>query len=342
MDVILCIGEINMTLPTSKYLKKKALNRLASGNDPQKVILYYAGITFATSFLVMAVRYYLGSEISQTGGLSNIGLRSILSTADSVLPILQSVLMMCLNLGYLAAMLRIARRQYASPKTLKAGAERFWVLLRKNILVSLYYIGAGVAAFYLSILIFMISPLSSAFTAAALPMIEQANFNAASLAMDETLLNTLAPTMLPLFILIAVVMLLMELPIFYRFRLTDYLIVDQPGSGALSVIQQSRFYMRGNSIGMLKLDLSFWWFYLLQTASTGLAYLDVILAQFGVTLPLPDAVVFLGTFALYLAADFAIMYYFKNRVAVTYALAYDSLIPHQKNEGVVLGNIFQN
>lgn len=331
-----------MTLPSSKYLKKKAENRLAAGKEPQKVILYYAGITFATSFLVMAVRYYLGSEISQTGGLANIGIRSILSTADSVLPILQSVLMMCLNLGYLAAMLRIARRQYASPKTLKAGAERFWVLLRKNIFVSLYYIGVSIAAFYLAIGIFMVTPLSNAFNAAAIPIMEGINYNPANFVLDETVLGTLMPTMLPLFILIAVVMLLMELPLFYRFRLTDYLIIDQPGSGALSVMQQSRFFMRGNAIGMLKLDLSFWWFYLLQTASTGLAYLDVILAQFGVTLPLPDAVVFLGTFALYLAADFAIMYYFKNKVAITYALAYDSLIPHQKNEGVVLGNIFQN
>lgn len=331
-----------MTLPSSKYLKKKADNRLATGNDPQKVVLYYAAITFAASFLVTAVRYYLSGEISQTGGLSNIGLRSVLSTADSVLPILQSVLMMCLNLGYLAAMLRIARRQYASPKTLKAGAERFWVLLRKNILVSLYYIGAGVAAFYLSVGIFMVTPLSGAFTAVAVPLMEQMNYNPATFVMDEAVLSTLAPTMTSLFILIALMMLLMMAPIFYRFRLADYFLVDQPGTGALAALQQSRFYMRGNCIKMLLLDLSFWWFFLLQAAAGVLAYLDVILARFGITLPIPDGVTFLGTFALYLAADFAIMYYLKNKISITYALAYDSLIPHPKNEGVVLGSIFEN
>lgn len=271
MGTTISIGEFSMTLPSSKYLKKKAANRLASGNDPQKVILYYAAITFAASFFVTAVRYYLSGEISQTGGLSNIGIRSILSTADSVLPILQSVLIMCLNLGYLAAMLRIARRQYASPKTLKAGAERFWVLLRKNILVSFYYIGVGIAAFYLSIGIFMVTPLSNSFNAAAIPLMEQINYNPANFVLDETVLSVLAPAMRPLFILMAIVMLLFEAPIFYRFRLADYFLVDQPGIGALAAMQQSRFFMRGNCINMLKLDLSFWWFFLLQAAAGVLA-----------------------------------------------------------------------
>ena len=50
---------------------------------------------------------------------------------------------------------------------------------------------------------------------------------------------------------------------------------------------------------------------------------------------------FFAIVLVYLAADFAVRYFFSNRVAVTYALFYDSLCPREKPEGAVLGNIFQ-
>ena len=84
-----------MSIPSAKYLKKKASNRLQSGNDPKKVVLVYAGIVALSSLVVTVVQDLLDSQISQTGGIQNIGTRSMLTTADTVLTIAQLLLVMC-------------------------------------------------------------------------------------------------------------------------------------------------------------------------------------------------------------------------------------------------------
>lgn len=330
-----------MNIPTAKYLKKKAGNRLASGREPQKVALYYGAILIAAEFVVLVLNYVLDGQISKTGGLSNIGLRSVLSTAQTVVSVLQSILTMCLNLGFTAAMLRIARRQYASPMTLKAGAERFGVLLRKNIFLMLLYSGAAIAALYLSIGIFMISPLSSRFMAVAVPMMEQVNYDPQAFLGNEELYASLMPTMTPMFILYGILTIAAFAVISYRYRMTDYLLIEKPQMGAMGAMRESQRMMRGNKIAMFKLDLSFWWYYLAMAAGLLCSYLNVLLSLAGITLPLPETVAFFLPYVLNMAVDFAVIYFLACKVEVTYALAYDSLIPHEKNDGVVLGNIFQ-
>ena len=134
-----------MNIPSAKYLKVKAANRLESGKDPKKVVLVYSAIAALSALAVNVIQFILDGQISKTGGLQNIGTRSMLSTLNAVLPILQTVVIMCLALGYTAAMLRLVRRQYASEKTLKAGFERFWVLLRARLLMMLIYGGIAFA-----------------------------------------------------------------------------------------------------------------------------------------------------------------------------------------------------
>ena len=62
-----------------------------------------------------------------------MGVRSALTTAQMLLPIVQAVFLMCLELGYLSTMLPHCLGQYASP-TDAAGFDRFWVLLRCTLL----------------------------------------------------------------------------------------------------------------------------------------------------------------------------------------------------------------
>lgn len=329
-------------LPSSKFLKNRANNRLAAAKEPQKIALIYGAISLGTSLLVTAVRYGLANEISQTGGLRNMGLRSVLETADSVLPMLQMVLMMCLNLGFVAAMMRIARRQFASPKTLKAGAERFWVLLRSRILKGLIYTGMGFVTFYLALGLFMLSPLSNGFMAAAEPLVMSANFDPQMLVDQPEILDSLMPSLIPMLVIYAVLMGAGCLMIFYRYRLVDYLLIDNPRFGASYAMRQSQIFMRGNRMAMFKLDLSFWWYFLLELAASALLYSDVLLRLLHISLPFSDAVLFFGDVILSLGAEFALIWFFKNKLEVTYALAYDAIVPRAKpEEGAVLGNIFQ-
>ena len=322
-----------MSIPSAKYLKKKASNRLQSGKDPKKVVLVYAGIVAASSLVVTVVRNLLDSQISQTGGIQNIGTRSMLTTADTVLTIAQLLLVMCLTLGYTGSMLRIARGQYASPNSLKAGAERIWLLLRTRLLQGLILAAASFSLCFLVVNVCLLTPLSSRLIAV------MGSMSAEALLADDIALLSLYSAMLPIMLiyLAALVPLLWYFSCTYR--MVDYLLIDRPQLGAFGAMRESRRMMQGNMKMMFRVDLSFWWYYVLQAVVTALVYLNMVLALFG--LGLPADVLYWGTIVLYLAADFAVRYFFSNKVAVTYALFYDTLCPKQEQSGAVLGNIFQ-
>lgn len=322
-----------MSIPSAKYLKKKASNRLQSGNDPKKVVLVYAGIVALSSLVVTIVQDLLDSQISQTGGIQNIGTRSMLTTADTVLTIAQLLLVMCLTLGYTGSMLRIARGQYASPNSLKAGGERIWVLLRTRLLQMLIMTAAAFALCFLVVNVCLLTPLSNRVIAV------MGTVSAEELLSNGLALIALYSAMLPIILiyLVALVPLLWYFSCTYR--MVDYLLIDRPQLGAFGVLRESRRMMQGNMKMMLRVDLSFWWYYLLQALVSMLIYLNMVLAPFAIGLP-PE-VLYWGTVVLYLAADFALRYFFSNKVAVTYALFYDSLCPKQEQSGAVLGNIFQ-
>lgn len=97
--------------------------------------------------------------------------------------------------------------------------------------------------------------------------------------------------------------------------------------------------MRGNMKMMLRVDLSFWWYYLIlvgisfcsslvSLTSLGIYFLSPVL-YYGLALVLP--------LVLSVVCD----YFFHNKVSVTYALFYDSLCPKEEKNEAVLGNIFQ-
>lgn len=322
-----------MSIPSAKYLKKKASNRLQSGNDPKKVVLVYAGIAALSSLVVTVVQALLDSRISQTGGIQNIGTRSMLTTADTVLTIAQLLLVMCLTLGYTGSMLRIARGQYASPNSLKAGGERIWVLLRTRLLQMLIMTAAAFALCFLVINVCLLTPLSNRVIAV------MGTVSAEVLLADDLALIGFYSAMLPIILIYLVTLVPLLWYFSCTYRMVDYLLIDRPQLGAFGALRESRRMMQGNMKMMLRVDLSFWWYYLLQALVSVLVYLNMVLALFSIGLP-PE-VLYWGTVVLYLAADFALRYFFSNKVAVTYALFYDSLCPKQEQSGAVLGNIFQ-
>lgn len=322
-----------MSIPSAKYLKKKASNRLQSGNDPKKVVLVYAGIAALSSLVVTVVQDLLDSRISQTGGIQNIGTRSMLTTADTVLTIAQLLLVMCLTLGYTGSMLRIARGQYASPNSLKAGGERIWVLLRTRLLQMLIMTAAAFALCFLVINVCLLTPLSNRVIAV------MGTVSAEVLLADDLALIGFYSAMLPIILIYLATLVPLLWYFSCTYRMVDYLLIDRPQLGAFGALRESRRMMQGNMKMMLRVDLSFWWYYLLQALVSVLVYLNMVLALFSIGLP-PE-VLYWGTVVLYLAADFALRYFFSNKVAVTYALFYDSLCPKQEQSGAVLGNIFQ-
>lgn len=334
-----------MNIRNCRELKQTAAQRLAGAPHAPKLSLIYAGITVGLSALVTLVHYCLSLEISQTGGLSNIGLRSFLSTIQTVLPIVQGVVIMCLELGYCNAMLRISREQYASPNALRMGIQRFWPLLRCSLLQWLIYLGITFLSIYLGVQIFLITPLSNNAMAIMSDMMGGLNAGMtidSTMMLDEAMYTAFYNAMLPVFPIVGIVFLLFFIPVFYQYRMTSYVLVDNPGMHAILVLRQSKQLMRRNRLALLKLDLSLWWYYLLSLLAAVVAYGDVLLPMLGITLPFSETTGYFLFYGVYLVVQFAICWLFLNRVSVTYALAYQSILPEKpKDNGVVLGNIFQ-
>ena len=123
---------------------------------------------------------------------------------------------------------------------------------------------------------------------------------------------------------------------------TNYLLIDNPGMRVGMLLRESRRLMKRNRFALFRLDLSLLWYFLLSAMAAIAGYGDVVLPMLGITLPFSETVGYFLFYGIYLVLELAIIYFFLNPVSVTYALAYQSLCPEQKEENsVVLGNIFQ-
>ena len=286
------------------------------------------------------VNYVLNQQIAQLGGLSNMGLRSMLSTVQSVLPMVQSLIVMCLELGYIAAMVRIARQQYASEHTLKLGFDRFFVLLRYTLIQGAIYGLAALAAFWISMQVFLATPLSDTMMSMLSEDMLDPNVLMGYLQ-DPVFSANITASMIPLLVIFGIVYLLLFLPISYSMRMAKYVIIDKPGMGAMYALRESRKMMKGSCIRLFRLDVSLWWWYAISWGSMALCYGDSLLPMAGIRLPMSETVSYFLFYGLFLAAQFAACFFLRNRVEVVYAQVYNALKPREKDTGVVLGNIFQ-
>lgn len=325
----------------TRELLPRANDRLEKAPAAGKIVLIYAGITTALAVVTTFILYLLDLQINKNGGLSGMGTRGILSAIRSMLPLVQSVVLMCLALGYRAAMLRVARGQYVSPQTLRLGFDRFWVLLRTSILKGLILLTIALGTTYLATMLFVLTPLSGDAIEILTPLVSDLTTLSPDLVLDEAVKAQLVTAMAPMMILYPILLALFAIPIFLRYRMTDYVIIDKPGITAFAALRESRSMMRYNCLKLLGLDFRLWWYYLALTASSLLCYGDILLPLVGVNLPMSPTAASYAFYAAYLAAQFAIFYFLCNRVEVTYALAYEELRPHEEEQtGVVLGNIF--
>lgn len=329
-----------MDIRNTRQLKDFSAGRLANARDGQKIILYFSLITIAATALANVAGYVLSRQIAKTGGLGSMGVRSALTTAQTLLPLAQAGFLMCLTLGYLAAMLRIARGQYASPNGMRLGFDRFWVLLRCTLLKGLIFGGVAMASLYVAMMIYMMTPLSNAAVDILMPLVK--NATASGIALDDATYAQLMRATAPAMVIFGVLFLALAAPLFYRYRMTDYLIIDRPAAGALAALRDSRMMTKGSRWNLFRLDLSMWWYYAAVLVSTAIGYGDQLLPALGINLSFSDTVSYFLFLGAYLAATFAVYYFLRNRVEVTYALAYDSIRPQDpENNGAVLGNIFQ-
>lgn len=322
-----------MDIRNRSALKQAARQALsAAPYDPRKLILIHTGITAVLALLIAVLDFFLQNQIGNTAGLGGMGARSVLSTMQSVLTLVQVIALPFWQLGYQFATIRMARQQPAGPQTLLEGFRRFGALVRSALLQGLIYAAIGFISYYLCFQIYLMTPLAVPLYDLLLPMTQDTTILTTGLVLDEATMFAMLDAMLPALILWLVVFELLSLVAYYQLRMMNYLMLDDPGMGAFAALRTSRAMTRGSRNSLFKLDLSFWWFYALEFLLAVIAYGDVLLSLLGVTLPFSGTVGYFLFYILYLVGQLVLYLWCKNPVQVTYALAYDTLRQTPKEE----------
>ncbi|MBQ3542635.1 MAG: hypothetical protein IJA45_05845 [Oscillospiraceae bacterium] len=301
-------------------LKRQGENSLRrAAFDPKRLLFIHVGVMMAASLLLTVADYILQLQIGTTGGLSGIATRSMLSTTATVLQLLYLVLTPFWQAGYLTVSLAAARGEQADTACLFSGLRRFGPIARLYLLQGLILSVLFMASNYISNFLYMLTPWGRDMMGQLTQILEQTDG-----APSEEALASLAGHGAPMLILTGVILLVIAIPTFYRMRLSLYRIMDGERR-ALRAILESVALTKGRWFSLVKLDLSFWWFYAGQVIIGLLGYADILLELAGHPLPWSEALRFFVPYAAYLVLLFGFQLWQKNRVAVTYAHAYEIL-----------------
>lgn len=290
--------------------------------SPRKLLLIHSGVLLGVILLLFVVSNLMEYAIQPSGRLDAIDLQIILSTAQVSLLLIRTLATPFWMAGLSYVAIGIARGQKVKPGDLTAGFWKIGPIFSSDLLISLQYLWRMFLSIFISAQILSFTPVAT--------IIYKAAENMTELTADVDLKTLLGAdyvlVMASYLVVTGLVMLILVLPMFYRYRMTTYLIMDnQERSGALAMLR-SRILMFGRRWELAKLDLSFWWYYLLLVLSVGLCYTDLILELAGVTLPVSEPVAVWSSMVLGLVAQLVLRTMVGPKVEVTYAHCYDRFL----------------
>ena len=301
-------------------VKTAARNTLDRSRDQaRKLILIHTGAALVLTLLLSLIDYLLEQQIGATGGLSGISLRSTLTTVQSVLRYGMFLAVPAWNCGYLFAMLRLSRGEQVSPRTLLSGFGKFGAILRLTLLKAALYVGIGLLCINIASTIFMATPWAQPLIEALEPAVESGEIT------PEQLLAATEAVALPMILIFSGIFLAACIPVYYMLWAADFSIMDQEGNRALAALLGSFRLTRRNRKALLKLDLSYWWFFLLDLLVSLLCYGDLILTLLGIAPPWTGYVGYFLFLAFYAVAQLLLYSWKKNQIFLTYAHTYNAL-----------------
>lgn len=312
-----------MNILHSRSLKNRAAGLLEQA-DYSRLVMLHAAVLFGASALIVLLQLLINWSTSNDAGLSGMGTSAIFVTARTTLGTLANLLLPFWEIGIFHTSIRVMRRQDTQFSQLAQGFRRFGPVLRYNLLLILLYIGVIMLLSNLLPLMINLYPIPEAL----MQSIRNLDVSAASdpvALMEQLPFEQLMAYILPItgwfMLLCGGVMIYIS----YRFRMSQYLLMDDPGANAMPALVISNQMVRGHKWSLCKLDLSFWWYYLLQLGAAALAFGPDIVKLAGIELGISAEVEMLLFQLLSAAASVAIAWRFGAYVQLTYACAYDQL-----------------
>lgn len=308
-------------------IRKQAEERLTGASyDPKKLALIYAGAAFAASLIITLVDLVLMRGIGNTSGLSGLGMRSVLETVREVLRTALSAALPFWEFGFIYTALAMARGGDNRPTGLLEGFRRFGPVLRLQLQRGLLFVGIAMVCMYAGAFLYYASPMAGKLMAALEPVLtETATLEEVEAYLTQLPMDQLIGLVWPALVMGVVLSALVVIPLYYKMRLADFYVMDEPKMLPMVAMVTSSRQMRKKRMKLFLLDLSFWWYYGGILLSVLLCYGDVLLPWLGVELPMSDDGAWLLFFMLGNALLFVVDWLGRSRVQTAYALAYDIL-----------------
>lgn len=265
----------------------------------RKLVLVYCGVLALLSLGGNALMLLVDAQMEGTGGLGGLGMRSVLQTIEEALYYGTAFFGPFWAAGFAYSMLHMVRGRAPELKDLTQGFRRFGRIL-----------GATLYQVLLSISMVLATATITALLTA--PLVKD--------PVHATLAETLVVDGVWL-----VIFLTIFIRILYSFRMSVYLMMDRQIGGVASLFL-SRRLMRGHKRRLFRLDLSYWWYYLLGMIFSVVGYLDAIFMVLGIELPVDPTVLFFGTMIVYFVLNTALSLWKKCEVDAACMLFYEEVM----------------
>lgn len=313
---------------TPKALKQEAQRRLDSAAfNPRYLILLNTGVTVGLGLLVNGLNYLLSHQIGATGGLSGLGMRSALQTIQSLLSYAASLFTPFWTAGLLFCFIGIVRNQEVRPRSMLEGFRRFPKLLSFTLLVGLAAIILVLPIIYLGSAIYMMTPLSTPFANSLEELINSGALMGSGGMLDPSAIppELILQGTLPMMLVIMAVAIPVFLFLSYCLHMGPYLIMTDSVRGGFHAFFTSLRLTRGYRGKLFKLDLSYWWFYLLEGLAVCVLYLDLIFTIAGIAPPMNSTVFYFLLLVVYSAIELGLHYWKKAERDTAFVLIYEEI-----------------
>ena len=296
-------------------------------SENRNLVLIYCAVTALLSFCANGLYLYLDSHIGGTGGLSGLGMRSVLQTVQEVLSYINMFFGPFWSAGFLYAMITMVRGQTPAVDNLLEGFRRFARVLGQVMFQVMLMMVLTIAVANVASVIFAFTPWADDLARNLAPLVnDHAVFSADGvLDLSKVPVDALLSAMLPLLVFTGMLMAPICVWLSYCFRMSVYLVLEQPISGMRACTESMRL-MKGHKWQLFRMDLSFWWYHGLGLLIALVGNADMILRYLGLPLPMDSTVMFFLCLGAYFVLQTGLFLWKKCQVDAAYVLAYDAII----------------
>ncbi len=259
-------------------LKADARQALVQSEYPhRKLTLIHSGAVVVLCLLVTLVSWLCTAQMQSAGGLGGTNQRIFLATAQRVLQTLRLLILPFWCLGYVYTAVALSKREGAAPGSLLEGFRRWSQSLRFFATAAILVMGLYFISVQLSTSLFLATPWARPLLEAFLTVKDQA-------ALAQVLAEVSA-WMMPIIGGISLfVFLVLSYPLVLRFRFAPACLMVSTREGAIKSLGKSVRLMRGKYWAMIKLDLHFWWYHLLNLLTGALLWSDMLMDYLEISL----------------------------------------------------------